>query len=154
MAKFKIDYLKNDDTILPLIDYVTGHNNINTYSCYDEQLEKTTNSECTLTFKMMQYIYRNGEKVLNVYAQQLTHGAQLRLREKDDTYTLFVITRVDYAISSQNIELSYTAIDLFHYALSRRNQGYTILNDSDNFIGALHFNDWVKKIQDECYLSD
>jgi hypothetical protein len=170
MSKFKL-YIKHGKDLIPLTFFESNKSTILTSSTYEEEIKEQTNNYFELTFKMSYYIetiisdaelkiQKNTEnnvnplngvtsvdfnakptRIKNPLFESVLHGTQLRLIDKNGIAWDSIVTEMSYDFKQDNIIVSFTAIDIFSYQMSRRNLNYTIANDDSNFIGALSLDD-------------
>jgi hypothetical protein len=182
MSKFKL-YIKHGKDLIPLTFFESNKSTILTSSTYEEEIKEQTNNYFELTFKMSYYIetiisdaelkiQKNTEnnvnplngvtsvdfnakptRIKNPLFESVLHGTQLRLIDKNGIAWDSIVTEMSYDFKQDNIIVSFTAIDIFSYQMSRRNLNYTIANDDSNFIGALSLDDWAYKIKKECKIN-
>jgi hypothetical protein len=151
MAKFKL-YIKSPAGNTILTDFDTSTNN--TSYTFDESLMQEANSS-TLNFSMFKYNINNGIKELNYFCSAIKYGTIIVLENESGNIISFNVDSISYKIYQDNVEVDYTCIDTFKYNLSKLNIGYEITSDTENenFIGAITFDEWAKKIHDECSIS-
>lgn len=165
MAKFRVNllvpYLEDlsaeDLTVQYYRDCITNfesNNNLYNYT-FDEQITINKNAQEDFSFKMLRNIRENDMMVINPFFTKIKNGTLIEVVDKYNFLHWFVVNKIDYAIKTHNIEISYSATDYFNNCLTKRETAYEINNDpsTDNFIGAKNLQYWINKICDECKIA-
>lgn len=149
MAKFSL-FLMTKRGETPIADFNNSNSNA---TSFNEALKIDANSYI-LTFSLMKFIYEEGKKNINPLAQALIHGARVKLIDKNNHILIFRINNISYTFSSGNIQIDYSAVDSFQYELIKLNVGYAITDDVDreDYLGAMTFDEWSKKIVEDCHI--
>ena len=120
---------------------------------YEEKITLSQNSQKTLSFKMNRKNLIQDRWIDNPFVKSIHVGSTIELQDKYENVYLFIVTKIAYSFTEENIVYNYTCQDAFSYQYSRQQNGYTIKNDSssDDYIGAKSIDWWtMKKIVPEC----
>lgn len=146
MAQFKLS-MKNQHGATVLTDYDTMRTTGGL--TFNEQLNLNVDGS-TLSFSMLKYLYEASNKVVNVPAVSITYGTVIQLLMNNYRYD-FAVTSIDYQFLSENLQLSFSAQDLFQFETARLGIGYTIVADTTDpeYLGAQPIDYWARKIVNE-----